>query len=722
VPTFIVSGPDGKQYRITGPEGSTQEDAIARVQQGLGLSQSGQTTVEQPQVSGDRAPLQITVNPGAKPEANARPDGGRVAAAIEGMRSATTFNFGDELAGVAGAAPVPPEMRSPLSGPANFIMGLGQLGYDYLRGSDAASKNYEKARDEVRELQKSAEEHYPGTYITGQIGGGLLLPLGGALNAATLPARMGRGAALGSLVGGLSGVGGGETLEGRAAGGAIGSGVGLGIGAVAPPLIEGGAAAIRAAVSTPLSIARSALNPEAAAERAIGRAYQNAVKTDPSASLRLDPTDLAPGSPARVVDTLGREGQSLARSAANLNPGARTTLDQTLEPRYEGQGERFKAWFNQSANFPDAHAQQLALKQSAKAANDANYTAARSAGDHPVRSAELDRLLGSPVIQDAIKAAIQKGKDRAILEGHGGFNSPYTITQDGRLVMNKGPNGVPTYPNLQFWDYVRREVSNLADKAKKGGGGEDFGLYSGLAKQLNNALDKVVPSYAKARSVAAEFFGAENALEAGQKFVRENFSLAETRAALAKMSPTERKLFQDGFVSRLVETLDTVPNRADVTNRIYNTPAAKEKIELVLGKQKALELEAMIRVENIMQQVQKAVAGNSTTVAQILGAGAAGGVGGQYLGYDPSTSGFVAALLAGGKKGVDYRVAERVAKLLVSDDPATLNRGIKMIATNQTAMRMLRSADSAGARVGGYHGASFGGQVQAPAIARGEDK
>jgi hypothetical protein len=52
--------------------------------------------------------------------------------------------------------------------------------------------------------------------------------------------------------------------------------------------------------------------------------------------------------------------------------------------------------------------------------------------------------------------------------------------------------------------------------------------------------------------------------------------------------------------------------------------------------------------------------------------------------------------------------------MLVSKDPATLDRGIKMIANSARALNALRSADAAAARVGGVGGEQLPSFLPAP--------
>ncbi len=173
------------------------------------------------------------------------------------------------------------------------------------------------------------------------------------------------------------------------------------------------------------------------------------------------------------------------------------------------------------------------------------------------------------------------------------------------------------------------------------------------------------------------------------------------------MSATERQLFQDGFVSRFVETLNATGDRRNVLNQIASSPAAREKLYMVLGRNRAQELEAGLRVEGVMDMARTAVQGNSTTARQLAELGLAGGAGGlgTYGTYnlDPAqmtTAAVMGALLAG-RRGIDQRVAQHVARMLTSNDPDVLARGIRAVARNERLMDALRTADRRLAVVGG---------------------
>lgn len=672
--------------------------------------------------------------------AELKSDVGRGAALGRGTAQGATFGFSDELLGAYSASGIP-ELLENLKGedrsaavrilagalekPAKLAapaIGAVRLGYEALTGKGEAMPRYEEIRDKEREANKAAQEQHPGTYLTGQVAGSLAVPLPGVAVArgATLGGRVLGGAVTGAGIGGLTGVGEGEGLADSAVRGATGAAIGSVIGGAAAPVIEGATRLGSAVASYPVNLVRAAMNPTGAAERAVGRAGMEATRVDPNAVNRLTPQEVAPGGPGVAMDVLGQPGRNLARSAGNLSGEARDVLNQTLDPRFEQQVPRLIGWLRQGMHYPDAHAQQEALEQTQRAVNARSYGIARQAGDRQLWSDELERLTGAPEVAEAMRNAATKGKGRAILEGGGGFNPGVTVDNGGIVTFQRGPSGVPTYPNLQFWDFARRELSGAADKANRAGSTEEASRLGGLARLMNTELDRLVPSYQQARQGAAQFFGAENALEAGQRFVTENFAIPQTRAAIARMAPAERQLFQDGFVSRYMEMLSNIPDRADVVRRIYHNDTARQKIEIALGPQRARELEAMLRVENIMQQGLRAVQGNSTTAMQILGAGLAGAGGGGFLGFDPSTSGLAAALATAGKRGIDQRVAVRIAELLTSRDPQVLQRGARMIASNGRLMDALRIADNSAARIGGQQSTNFPA-LQAGGVGRADE-
>lgn len=631
---------------------------------------------------------------------------GMAEAIVRGANQGVSLNFGDEAAGLRAASGIPGNFGG-IPGAMQAGIGAARMGIDYLTGGSGAQDAYTQAVEAERYRNKQAETERPYSYGGGQIAGAAVLPVGGMMNAATLPVRMARGAAVGAGFGAGSGLGEGDGFVDRAGRATTGAAIGAAIGGVAPPLVEGAIQAGRAVAGPIATAIRGAVNPEAEAARRVAEAARLGVGADPQAVSRLTPQEFAAsvqqGGPATLMDIGGESTRALARSAANTSPEARQTLNTAINDRFEGQTNRVVGWLRDTFNYPNADAQQQALTQASRAANNAAYVRAFQQHDGPIWDEALAGLAQDPLMQSAIRRAAVAARTENTMQGYRPMNNPFEFQQStGNLTLRRDANGRTMYPDLRFWDLVKRELDKSGTRESQS-----------FARTLREHLDTVTrgpdgqSSYAAARRGAAQFFGAENALEAGQNFVTQNFETAATRRALGQMSQQERQLFQDGFVSRFVETLENVSDRRNVLNQIADAPAAREKLNLVLGRNRAAELEAGLRVEGIMDLARGAIQGNSTTVRQLAELGLAGGASAAVGGYgiinqDPQTMTLAAmsAALVAGRRGIDARVARRVAEMLVSDDPQVILRGIRTVARSDRFMDGLRVADRKIASVG----------------------
>lgn len=575
------------------------------------------------------------------------------------------------------------------------VAGVGSL----VRGTP-----YSEELQRVQDFSKRTQEAHPVAETAGEVASGIgsMGVAGGTATGArmlgltgdTLPGIIARSAASSALINaGDAAVRGDNPVTGAVVGGATG---------VAAPVVGRLAAAAARPV---VNVARGVMNPADEASRRLATAIDRDIQ---SGTAGLSPQDFVAarnaGTPVNLMDVGGETTRAVARSAANTSPEGRDVLNRAINQRFETQGDRLINWLNSTFHYPNAEAQQEALDQVAKTTNKPAYMKAYREGAQGLWSPELERLAGSDAVSKAMQTAAKNAKDEAIVSGYGAMNPRITFTQDGRMQFTKGPSGVPTYPDLQFWDLTRRELSDAAIKA--GPGTTEARRYQTFAKALNAELDKLVPSYATARAGAARFFGAQDALEAGQQSVTSRMNNREMRSNLQKMSPQERQLFQDGFVDRFVQSIREAPDRRSVLNQIAASPAARERLSIALGTQRANELEAMLRVEGIMDLARPALQGNSTTARQLVELGLAGGAdlyqGGGSFTADPQAL-MNAALVYGAARGqrvIDERVAQQVARLLTSNDIHQLNRGIRLLGRNRTLLQHIRQADAALASIG----------------------
>jgi hypothetical protein len=404
------------------------------------------------------------------------------------------------------------------------------------------------------------------------------------------------------------------------------------------------------------------------------------------------------GQPVGLMDAGGETTRALMRSAANTSPEARGVIDRFTSDRFGGQSGRVEDWLNTTFNFPNADDTQTALKQVARTVNRPAYATAYSKGARDIWDDGLEQMAQAPVMQDAIRKTMVSAKNEAAKMGFTPPKNPFVTNADGRLTLGQGEDGKRMLPGLQFWDYVKRNLDAVGTRDAKE-----------WSRVLRDHLDDLIPEYGNARAGAARFFGAEDALEAGQKAVMSKMNSRQIRAGLDKMAPVEKKLFQDGFVDQYVKMVRESGDRRNILNSIATSPAARERIMMAIGPQRAKELESFLHVEGIMDRARTAM-GNSTTARQLVELGLAGGYnlyeGGGHGSTDPNvlmkTIAVYGALRGSRALGshIDERVVRHVAQLLTSNNVPDLDKGIRLISRNKTLFKAIQNADAAVGAVG----------------------
>lgn len=724
-----------------------------------------------------RTPLKITVGPqdsdpysghavwGAAPEASATPAAddpygghpvwgeqpakepsreiGALESAAIGAREGVTFGAYPAIHGAISAGKTKGEREEPeedyirrvardpvgaLGGEiGSLVSGLIKLGKENLiapllghKDEGKATKIYREERDRAREEQESAETQNPKAYIGGQLASALAVPLGGGIRAATAAGRIARGAVAGGVGGAAYGLGGGISAGDDPAelvkDAGLGVVTGVGVGAAGGAAVEG----IGKVARRTRDIVQGAMNPERVAERRVGGVIRDARQ---AGQLGIDvPTYAAAqssGMPVHNIDIGGRATRDMGRALTNLSSEAADILEPAMAERIEGRSRRITDTIHRIfGGRLDAGADALALRQAARVANRPAYTRAYNAGDREIWSPELERLTSAPTVKQAMAGAVNKWKDWQVVDGFGGVNPGATVDRGGLLRFQGRNTGVPTFPNIQFWDYTARNIADKAEAARRAGKTHLAAQYGGLERQLKEELDRMVPEYREARVGARGFFGAIEAEEAGQQFVMRNADPREARRALAAMSAPERELFARGFADELTQALLRNDSWGTI-KRAFTSPLAREKIETALGPTRARELEIVLRAEMVGRKTEEALLGNSTTARQwagverlarkglaVGGHGAAGAIGtfellkeGDYSAKDIIAGALILGSIRGGAHKIDAKVARKMAELLVSEDPATVRRGAAVIARSPQLFEALRRGTEAGSRV-----------------------
>jgi hypothetical protein len=649
---------------------------------------------------------------------------GMLSAAGYGAASGATFNMADEIAGARAAAPsAVPEMVGPI--PAKTLVGAARTGINALRGAE--TPEYTKARDEYRAGEKAAEEAHPYVHTAGEIAGSIpamaAMPEAGFARVPQIARGAAKAAQTAAEYGGLSGAGEGEGVAERALKGASGIVSGIIAGPVGNLVGAGVNKGIEKFGAPVVNTVRGWMNPEGEAARRVATALRNDNELIAAGKANgMTPQQWVAarqnGEPVTLADLGSANTQSLLRSAANTSPEARAQLEKVIEDRFLSQSERVADTVRRALPGGENNARKTA--DQLKAAYDEGrvplYKRAYQQGDKPIMSPAMERLMSSDTFIGAMKRAISSGKDRDVAEGLGGFNPMVNVTPDGRIVFNKSAQGVPTYPNLQYWDQVKRELDDVATSAYSKGEKGRGDVAKKIAQVLRGELDAHVPSYKSARGVAEQFFGESNALDAGRKLAGKKANPEDVKAALRAMKPDERELFKEGYASDLAERV--IGNLKDTVNvtkgqGMFQSPNERKLAAAIFGPGGMAMLQARMHLETIMDGARQAM-GNSTTARQLIEAGLAGGVGalgaGVASGWDPVQTAGWAGGLAGARLGsskwvpeqfkvgakhmigkVDAKTAAKVAELLTSNDPRLLRQGYQMAAKSEAIMAGLKA-------------------------------
>lgn len=397
------------------------------------------------------------------------------------------------------------------------------------------------------------------------------------------------------------------------------------------------------------------------------------------------------GAEVLNADRFGSAIRTLARTASNVSPEADNIFKETTQNRFYTQGNRAINYLRSlMGGATDDLALQDQLRTAARATNKTAYDAAYNAPNAKrIVSPQIGELMAAKPFKDAMKAAEEVAANDAAISGRKAIRNPFVFDADGNVTgYRKLADGSTAQPNLEYWDIVQRTLRTASEEAKAGGKRLLADQIGQMRQKLLSVLDGSVPEFKRARTGAAGFFGADDAIEAGRKAVASTKQTNEIGRAVVAMSPAERDAFAVGFSSEIIDAISATRDRVNVINSIFGSDSARQRIAIALGPQRARELEGYVKMEQILDMLRTATQGNSTTAKQLIQAGLMGG-GAGGMGYLASggdlTTGFSAASIAIlGRRGmqlmgksVDDQVMKRVAEILSSTDPAQLQRAIQ---------------------------------------------
>lgn len=241
-------------------------------------------------------------------------------AAKNAFLNSASFNFRDELNGLAAAGGLDPQDPNP----ANAIAALVKGGYRRLTGDPQADAEYRVRASQDRAESQRMHEQQPGASLAGDLGGGLsTLPIGGfAAKGPGLGARVAQGARTGALYGAVSGAGEGTDAGSRLTSATTGGAVGAAIGAAIPVGLAAAAAPFTSKAAAPtIGELKAAASASYNSPEVKGLVVQGQAVKDLSASIQTELNKIG------IDENLAPKTFGILAKLDNAPPGAMATGD-----------------------------------------------------------------------------------------------------------------------------------------------------------------------------------------------------------------------------------------------------------------------------------------------------------------------------------------------------------------------------------------------------------
>jgi hypothetical protein len=563
--------------------------------------------------------------------------------------------------------------------------------------TDAAfsDRTYEQNMEFIRQDRERMKKENPILDTGSQIVGAVASTLPVAATAAgakalgivggNLAARTGAGAASGAAITGADALvrsGGdiGQAAEGAGIGGIIGGAVpvvGAGIGA--------GVRAAKAAASPAIQTVTNRIRPQGEAAALTLRALErDGLSIDDAATKLANMRKTAPD--AVLADVAGANVRGVARAAVNTPGPQREAVNAFIEARNLAQPQRVTEIVGSVLKNPDDFAK----------------TASRMA-------AERERI-ASPIYREAFKKRVPVNVrgvvqyiDEKVLPGVTGLADPLAdLRPDGlTATLSKLRGFFATSKNQRFdleqLHRIKEELDGMIGTAKRAGDDGKARAVLGVQNRLVQAMDKASPLYKKARGIYSNTYTMEEALETGRNIFR--MRAHEVREAADAMTPAEREMMQVGVARAIADAAEGMRDGHDVVKRIFGTPSIRNALKAAFPDgQSFRRFQLALTRESTMRRTADAVRGNSTTTAQLadlMDAGSTIGVGrdafSQLLEGKPVQAAASALRQAlKGEQGINDKVAKELGDMLLSTDPATVQRAIDTLSRKQGALERIQ--------------------------------
>ncbi|WP_152044888.1 hypothetical protein [Aureimonas psammosilenae] len=495
-----------------------------------------------------------------------------------GALDGASLSFGDELGAGLGAVS---------EGLASYITGT-------------PGRSYGELRDQIRAQNRQAQEEAPGSYLTGQIAGGIAssAPIAGAGivggAARSIPAKLAISTGTGAGTGAVQGFGAGEGgFNKRMEEAVLGAGIGGGMGFLAVPA--------GAAIGKGLNYAGDFL---ASRGGPVGRSGQDLLQrtlADEGLTLEDAARRAREMGPSAMLADASEGLRYRAEQIAQSDNPARSGVIGALKDRSAAAGGRINSAYNDALGpRPNVHETITTMAKEAKGRADPLYAQAR-AENLPVDV--------NPVIQ-AIDGQLMTPADR--IAGPSGLPAD-DVDKALSWVRSHLTDGQSQRTGIDHLDRLERRVRAQTKSAFEGGRSDVGHALNEVGKVLRGQMKASSPIYAQARQTFADDMSVKEAFETGQKLFGRKVHPDFLAAEVADMSDAERQALQLGARSAVDDAMGQVRNGALKGRQLLDSDFNERKILTVLGEDDGRTLINSLQGEQAMAETAHQAIGNSAT-------------------------------------------------------------------------------------------------------------
>jgi hypothetical protein len=488
------------------------------------------------------------------------------------------------------------------------------------------------AQNAMRFSQEAMQAQRPGQTLGLQLGTGIAASVPLAMGAipyvakgAGLGGQMLRGGLLGAGAGAIEGaVSGAGEQDDRAGGaltrGAFGAGIGGFLGAGIPAVARGVGNFLRdpaeraAASGLGVSPPAARLLQRVLSQEDMGTAT-NAIR---QAGRTAMPADAGPG-PRGLIDFAMQRPETPSTFRNRITDRATEVYGDVTETLNRTMGEP-----RGLISVEDAIRKNAAPE--IRAAYETAYSLPIDYSSEAGRAIEnlLDRLPRATTLK-----AVNRANERMRFDGAPANQIMARISDDGVVTYQEMPNVMQLdYIKRAFNEIARDGTDNLTGKMSS-----DAEFASRIAREIRNATRDAVPEYGNALSLAADQLSQEAAVSFGARVLNRQVTREMVEREIKNATPPEIEAMRQALRSQIDERLANVrsiasnPGDAIEARQLsaafgdMTSPAAREKMRVLLGEESAEQLQRSLREAAQALQLRADTAVNSRTAGRMAGQG-----------------------------------------------------------------------------------------------------